>query len=506
MTFSASDGDERKMSRPTDIRPVSVSLYFLPVRARMPLKFGAETMTEVTCARVKLAVADRSGRIAEGWGETPLSVQWVWPSALSYEIRHSLLKSFCVKLAERWASFAAEGHPMEIGQDFSESELIDLWKTIEPIDGESFPWLAALVCDSAFDIALHDAFANLINLPVYQTYTSQFMSRDLAAVLEPAEGSETSFSGRFPSDFLDVPATETLLAWHLVGGKDPLESEDLTGDEPSDGVPVLLRDWIRSDGLKCLKVKLRGDDADWDFDRLVRVGRIAIDENADWLSSDFNCTVLEANYVNEILDRLMREYPRIYGMLLYVEQPFPYDLEAFRMDVRSVAARKPLFMDESAHDWRLIRLGRSLGWSGVALKTCKTQTGALLSLAWAKAHGMTLMVQDLSNPMLAQIPHVQLAAHAGTIMGVETNGMQFYPAASEPEAIVHPGFYRRRNGRVSLSTLRGSGFGYRLDEIGASCPNRRRRLCNKNSYTISIHIFSHIGDRLNKGVRPPPAC
>ncbi len=66
-------------------------------------------------------------------------------------------------------------------------------------------------------------------------------------------------------------------------------------------------------------------------------------------------------------------------MLLYVEQPFPYDLEAHRIDVHSVSARKPLFMDESAHDWRFVRLGRELGWSGVALKTCKTQTGALLS-------------------------------------------------------------------------------------------------------------------------------
>ena len=56
---------------------------------------------------------------------------------------------------------------------------------------------------------------------------------------------------------------------------------------------------------------------------------------------------------------------------------------------------------------------------------------------------MTLMVQDLSNPMLAQISHTLLAAHAGTIMGVESNGMQFYPAASLPEATVHPGLYRR---------------------------------------------------------------
>ena len=69
----------------------------------------------------------------------------------------------------------------------------------------------------------------------------------------------------------------------------------------------------------------------------------------------------------------------------------------------------------------------------------------MLSLCWAKAHGMTLMVQDLTNPMLAQVPHVLLAGHAGTIMGVETNSMQFYPEVSAPEAAVHPGIYRRRD-------------------------------------------------------------
>ena len=184
-----------------------------------------------------------------------------------------------------------------------------------------------------------------------------------------------------------------------------------------------------------------------------------------WLSADFNCTVKEPGYVNDILDRLLRDEPEIYARTLYVEQPFPYDLEAHQIDVRSVSARKPLFLDESAHDWEFVRLGRRLGWSGVALKTCKTQTGALLSLCWAKAHGMPLMVQDLTNPMLAMIPHVRLAAHAGTIQGVECNAMQFYPNASLPEQEIHPGLFQRRNGIVDLSTMRGPGFGYRADEV-----------------------------------------
>jgi hypothetical protein len=84
---------------------------------------------------------------------------------------------------------------------------------------------------------------------------------------------------------------------------------------------------------------------------------------------------------------------------------------------------------------------------------------------------MTLMVQDLTNPMLAMIPHVLLAAHADTIMGVETNAMQFLPEASLPEAAVHPGLYRRRGGDLDLSTIDGPGFGYRVDEIERRLPD-----------------------------------
>ena len=83
---------------------------------------------------------------------------------------------------------------------------------------------------------------------------------------------------------------------------------------------------------------------------------------------------------------------------------------------------------------------------------------------------MALMVQDLTNPMLAQIPHLLLAAHAGTIMGVETNAMQYYPAASHAEAAVHPAMYARRNGVVALDTLGSTGFGYRQDEMRRVLP------------------------------------
>ncbi|HNR30979.1 MAG TPA: mandelate racemase/muconate lactonizing enzyme family protein [Candidatus Hydrogenedentes bacterium] len=449
------------MAKPTDVRPKAAALWFLPVRTRVPLKFGAETLTSVTCARVRLRVEDKRGRGAEGWGETPLSVQWVWPSRLSYEERHDALKEFTRRLVKAWAGFDVSGHPIEIGRAFIEGRLRELLDGFNgERGGEPMPWLAALVCCSAFDIALHDAFGRLHNVYVYDTYNAGYMSADLGHFLAPAGSSDVEFTGLYPDRFLVSPRPDRLPAWHLVGGKDWIDDAERDGSEPKDGYPVLLRDWIRADGLKCLKVKLRGNDPEWDYERLARVGRIAVEEGAHWISTDFNATVSDPGYVNGILDRLLIEEPRIYGMILYVEQPFPYELEAHRIDVHSVSARKPLFMDESAHDWRLVRIGRELGWTGVALKTCKTQTGALLALCWAKAHGMTIMVQDLTNPMIAQIPHCLLAAHAGTIMGVETNAMQFYPEASLPEARIHPGVYQRRRGEVDLATLDGPGFAY----------------------------------------------
>jgi hypothetical protein len=78
---------------------------------------------------------------------------------------------------------------------------------------------------------------------------------------------------------------------------------------------------------------------------------------------------------------------------------------------------------------------------------------------------MQVMVQDLTNPMLALIPHVLLAANVGTIKGVEANAMQFVPEASRAEARIHPGLYRRQNGMISIDTLGSTGFGYRIDEI-----------------------------------------
>ncbi len=425
----------------SDVCIKKVETDFLPIKMRLPLKFGTSVIDSIVCCRVKMTVMNRDGNTACGYGETPLSVGWGWPSAeLSFEYRENRMVEYCRTLAPMWQTENFKDH-MTHGAGFTLPEGI--------------PHLAALICNSAFDIALHDAYGRSNGVSTYDTYNSKYMNHDLAFFLE-----DGTFEGRYPEDYLLRNVKKELPVWHLVGGKDLLTDAERTGNEPDDGYPVTLEEWIREDGLFCLKIKLTGNDRDWDMRRLLEVGAIAEKYGVKHLSPDFNCLVKNPGYVNSIIDELKETAPGIFSRLLYVEQPFPYDLEANQIDIHSVSERKPVFMDESAHDWRFVKLGHKLGWTGVALKVCKSQTGALLSACWAKENNMQLMVQDLSNPSMAMIPHVRLAQYVGTIMGVECNAPQFYPEASLDFTARHPNLYKRKNGMVDLSTLSNIGLGY----------------------------------------------
>lgn len=47
--------------------------------------------------------------------------------------------------------------------------------------------------------------------------------------------------------------------------------------------------------------------------------------------------------------------------------------------MRSVSARKPLLTDESADDWRLVRRGRELGWTGAARRDLRRKEDTMAS-------------------------------------------------------------------------------------------------------------------------------
>lgn len=175
------------------MRVVGTALHLLPVHTRMPLKFGVEAVTYVTCARVSVTIEGPAGRRVTGWGETPLSVQWVWPGTLPYEPRHRALKLFTELVGHAWANQPSFGHPMELGwqfieqvlprllDDFNASRLVEILPSAADGQSVEMPWLAALVCASAYDLAIHDAYGRLQDRPTYETYGPEFLPIHLAS-------------------------------------------------------------------------------------------------------------------------------------------------------------------------------------------------------------------------------------------------------------------------------------------------------------------------------------
>lgn len=469
----------------TDIRIVSLTLYYLHAQARIPLRFGFEIMTSIECLRVKAVVENARGITNTGWGEIPLNMQWLWPGCCSAEVRIGYMKRAIVACADAILAVPVTGHALDIGYHVITDILPDLVRHLnsEITTDDKFPWNAVLAAFSAFDIAIHDAYGKVNNRPVHTTYNSELMSQDLSFYLKNGNSNTASFRGLYPENFLRQKPCTRLPVWHLVGGQDPLIPEEYSSSTPDDGYPVYLQDWIRRDGITCLKIKLLGRDFQWDVRRIVQAGKIGLESGVMWLSVDFNCTVKDTNYVIELLHKLLRDHPRIYAMLLYIEQPFPAEAGMLQMDVHGVSALKPLFLDEGAEHWQSVPKAQALGWSGVALKTCRTYTGALLMACRAQSRGMSLMVQDLTNPMLATLSHAALAASVPTLMGFEANAAQYYPDASAAEAVIHPGIYRRNNGMVSIDSLHGNGFGYRIEEIPRvlpepACVKETRSVCS----------------------------
>ena len=102
--------------------------------------------------------------------------------------------------------FNGFGHALELGHDFLFGRLPELLGNFNGehrAGKEPMPWLAALVCASAFDLALHDAYGQANHRPTYETYCPEFLNRDLADFLVPADDADLDFSGKSPAEFLD---------------------------------------------------------------------------------------------------------------------------------------------------------------------------------------------------------------------------------------------------------------------------------------------------------------
>jgi len=451
----------------SDIRVLELEPFFSEEKAREPLKFGAVVVPETTYCHVRARVENRRGIVADGWGAIFVMDFWAFPTPrIEHAVKDRAMRRATELFCRRTAQHERFAHPIDIFQAV-EDELQQIADEVTSEFGlvEPFPFLAALVCASPVDAALHDAFGIANGISTYDGYGPDFTTHDLGRYL----GSE--FRDRYLSEFIQPRYAPTIPVFHLVGGLDKLRESEVGPDAPHAGLPNSLDRWVERDGLTCLKVKLRGTDIDWDVNRILEVYRIGREvqarQNRDelYLSADTNEQCDSPAYVVEMLQRVREAAPEAYDAILYIEQPTERDLAASRHDMRELGALKPVIVDESLISLGDMDLALELGWSGVALKTCKCHSMALLVAAKAQAAGIPYTVQDLTNPGLALLHSVGLAARLKPLMGVEANSRQYFPATSEPERALHPDVFTLHDGMARTGSLRGPGLGYQIDKI-----------------------------------------
>lgn len=447
----------------TDIKLLEIESTFSDAVLRTPLKFGSGIVSAITDMRCRVLVETKDGKRGEGLGNILLSDLWGFPSqVVGHEQRDAAMRRVAEEFCKHMLDHARYGHPMELYLE-AKPHLKDIAANVdaELSLAEHMPILGALVCASPVDAALTDAFGNANGISSYDGYGPDFMNYDLSQWCGP------DFLGRYPADYLHPTFKSRLPIFHLVGGVDKLTRDEVTADDPQDGLPVSLEEWIERDGIRCFKVKLRGNDNAWDVERTARIAEVVTQTyqrlgitDPFYLSTDSNEMNPDPESVVDYLRRLQERSPLAYDALLYLEQPTERDLTVHRFDLSPVAALKPVVVDEGVTDVERMDLAIELGWSGVGLKTCKGHSSALLYVAKAKEQGLVLTFQDLTNPGLSLVHEAGFAARIDTLMGFEYNARQFLPFEQPDVVAAHETLFRVVDGQVSTETLGQTGLGY----------------------------------------------
>jgi L-alanine-DL-glutamate epimerase-like enolase superfamily enzyme len=122
-------------------------------------------------------------------------------------------------------------------------------------------------------------------------------------------------------------------------------------------------EWI-ANGLTHLKIKLNGDDRNWDLNRAIRVHEAAVKAAKTAVYSlDFNEKCPNVAYLIDFLHDLKARSAEAYSRIQYIEQPTARDLKANPQNVVHEAAKLvPVVIDESLVSKEAFLLALEMGY------------------------------------------------------------------------------------------------------------------------------------------------
>ncbi len=444
-------------TKPSDVRIERVEVTFSDERLAVPLHLSRGVIGEITYAEVTIELLTRQGKMVRGCGAILLSDVWAFPHpTLDHAAKDKALRAVCTTLA----------NIVPQGDHYNDPLQKHLWlehclkQAVATVEEQNewtpgtLPQLAALNCLSPFDAAIHDGWGRAIGASVYELYTATWLNADLGYYLDG------DLAGRYPGDYL-IARRPSLCIQHVVGMGDAL-TPDAAQSPALPDLPTNLTDWVQRDALSSFKIKSKGQDPLVDAQRIAAIYttvRAVQPNHAIHLSVDPNEGCPDAAFLLQMLDALAQDAPEAYAALDYIEQPTARDLTSYTFTLHEVAARKPVLLDESLDTLDLLPQMAAQGWTGLAIKTCKGHSTALIAYCWAREHGKYITLQDLTNPGRALVHSANFCAHlALSTDSFECNSRQYMPHARPAEQAAHPAYFRAVEGALCLPSSPAIGL------------------------------------------------
>lgn len=450
----------------------SIDFHVLPMRTRLPFRYGIATLTSLPhlLVRARLVVDDQewTGQSADG-----LPPKWFTKDP---ETPHE------IDLAEMIAAIQNAGR---IGLNAAERPrtFFEWW---QDLTSEQTSWagvrevppLLAGFGTSLIERAILDALCRAAGRPLWKLLQENTLRIDLKHVRRELNSPAPQIITNLPPPHLHVR--------HTVGLADPLsEAEIPPGHRIDDGLPQSLEASISRYGLRSFKLKLSGnldDDRHRLGDLAMLMDRLAID--APSFTMDGNEHFLAMADFRAYWEELAADSKasRVLNEVRFIEQPV-HRSEALDSSVGKVLGqwndRPPIIIDES--DGSLDDLPRALelGYDGTSHKNCKGIVKGLANAALLRNRPNTVLSgEDLANvgPVALQQDLAMMA-----ILGVddvERNGHHYFRGlsaltAEDQSGILndHPDLYTPlpdstptlalTSGKLSLQSVNESPFGCR---------------------------------------------
>jgi len=448
-----------------------ILFYERPVKLRLPFRFGVVTLTEAPQVFVRARIEDHRSRSAWGASAELLAPKWFDKNtALSNEdnfeqLRQSLRFTREAYLAAKPSSafdLYASNYPQQLKR-CAEADLNPLIASFGP---------------ALLDRAVLDALCQLENVSFYRAMQSNLPQIELSRIAPDM----TSMTGFDMSIFLaGLQPRQTIHARHTIGLVDPLSQADSADKPINDGLPETLEQILAVYGHRYYKVKVGGDLSS-DIDRLSRISAV-LDQLSEpyFVSLDGNEQYTDVEAVIDLWQALSQrpQLQRFRESVLFIEQPIARN-NALNQDIHTLAALKPVIIDESDAALDSFVQARELGYSGVSSKNCKGIYRALLNAArcaqWNSTAGKEsffmsgedlttqaglAVQQDLATVCLLGLSHVERNGHH------YVDGFGTAPQG-EAQAFLdaQPGLYQLDNQRVRLHIQQGLLDTRSLDQPG----------------------------------------